>query len=139
MYKIKHSIPLNVRLLIYHSFIQSHLNFCSLNWGFSCKYNIDCLLTVKKKPISHRNARLCRYSYKDGILPTHTKSAFKEYKIITVQCSKYHRKNGLIFMGKVLRFSSEIPLSIRNLIPLNSPPIPRSNRRMVRCIWHCTI
>ena len=47
MYKIKHSIPLNVHLLIYHSFIQSHLSFCSLIWGFSCKSNIDCLLTVQ--------------------------------------------------------------------------------------------
>ena len=60
-----------------------------------------------------------RYFDEDGILPTHTKSAFKEYKIMTVQ--SIIAKNKLIFTGKVLRFSSEIPLSIRNLIPLNSP------------------
>ena len=36
MYKLKHTIPLQARLLIYHSFIQSHLNFCSIFWGFSC-------------------------------------------------------------------------------------------------------
>ena len=59
------------------------------------------------------------YFYKDGTLPTHTKSAFKEYKIVTIQ--SIIAKNGIIFMGKVLRFSSEIPLSIRNLIPINSP------------------
>ena len=35
MYKLKKFLPLKVRLQIYHSFIQSHLNFCSLVWGFA--------------------------------------------------------------------------------------------------------
>ena len=119
MYKIKHSIPLKVRLLIYHSFIQSHLNFCSIVWGFSCKSNIDSLLTVQKKAMRAVMPGYVRYYYKDGILPTHTKPAFKEYNIMTVQ--SIIAKNGLLFMGKVLRFSSEIPKSIKDLIPKNSP------------------
>ena len=36
MYKIKKYIPLKARLKKYHSFVQPHLNFCSLVWGFSC-------------------------------------------------------------------------------------------------------
>ena len=103
MYKIKHSIPLNVHLLIYHSFIQSHLNFCSLIWGFSCKSNIDCLLTVQKK--AYMRAVMpgyVRYLYKDVTLPTHTKSAFKEYKIMTVQS---------IGRRKVYRCTSCAPLA----------------------------
>ena len=100
-----------------------------------------CLLTVQKKGMRAVMPGCLRYFDEDEILPTHTKSAFKEYKIMTVQSIIV--KNKLIFTGKVLRFSSEIPLSIRNLIPLNlpshSPPIPRSNRRMVRRIRHCTV
>ena len=80
---------------------------------------------------------IVRYFYKDGILPTHTKSAFKEYKIMTVQ--SIIAKNGLIFMVKVLKFSSEIPLYIRNLIPLNSPSHHPSHEATAECIRHCTV
>ena len=111
MYKIKQSVPLNVHLLIYHSFIQSHLNFCSLIWGFSCKYNIDCLLTVQKKAMCAVVPGYVRYFYKIGILPTHTKSAFKEYKIMTVQ--SIIAKNGLIFnvLGSVQKFHYLLEIS----------------------------
>ena len=37
MYKIKSSLPLQARLQIFHSLVQSHINFCSLVWGFSAK------------------------------------------------------------------------------------------------------
>ena len=49
MYKLKFSIPLKARLQIYHSFIQSHLNYCSVVWGFSYNSNIEKLLTMQKK------------------------------------------------------------------------------------------
>ena len=35
LYKIKKYLPLQARLQIYHSLIQSHVNYCSLVWGFS--------------------------------------------------------------------------------------------------------
>ena len=85
MNKIKDSIPLNFRLLIYNSCIQSHLKFCSLIWGFACKSNIYCLLTVQKKAMRAVISGYVRYFYKDGIMPTHTKSALKKYRIMTVQ------------------------------------------------------
>ena len=43
MYKIKKFLPLTARLQIYHSFVQSHVNYCSLVWGFSTKSNIEAL------------------------------------------------------------------------------------------------
>ena len=33
--------PLKARLQIYHSFVQSYANYCSLVWGFSSKSNIE--------------------------------------------------------------------------------------------------
>ena len=32
LYKIKHLLPMKSRLQIFHSFIQSHINFCSVVW-----------------------------------------------------------------------------------------------------------
>ena len=49
MYKIKRYLPLTARLQIYHSFVQSHLNYCSLVWGFTCKSNIEKLFSKQKK------------------------------------------------------------------------------------------
>ena len=49
MYKLKGILPLKVRLQIYHSFVQSHLNYCSLVWGFSAKANIEKLFSSQKK------------------------------------------------------------------------------------------
>ena len=43
MYKLKSQLPLKVRIQIFHSFVQSHINYCSLVWGFSAKTNIDSL------------------------------------------------------------------------------------------------
>ena len=44
MYKLKIQLPLlKVRIQIFHSFVQSHINYCSLVWGFSAKTNIDSL------------------------------------------------------------------------------------------------
>ena len=37
VYKLKFIIPLKARLLIYQSFVHSHLNFCSSVWGFAAK------------------------------------------------------------------------------------------------------
>ena len=51
MYRIKPFMPLKVRIQIYHSFVQSHLNYCSLVWGFTTKSNIDSLFRPQKKGI----------------------------------------------------------------------------------------
>ena len=59
------------------------------------------------------------YYYKDGNPPTHTKPAFQQYKVLTVQC--VIAKNALIFMHKVNQLPRELPKSIRETIPQNAP------------------
>ena len=49
MYKLKSQLPLKVRIQIFHSFVQSHINYYSLVWGFSTKVNIDSLFRTQKK------------------------------------------------------------------------------------------
>ena len=58
MYRIKHIIPLEVRIQIYHSFVQSHLIYCLLIWGFAAKSYIESLLNKQKKSPRYY-ARIC--------------------------------------------------------------------------------
>ena len=51
MYKSTFVISLKARLLIYQSFVQSQLNFCTSVWGFAAKSNKDQLLTIQKKAV----------------------------------------------------------------------------------------
>ena len=119
MYKIKFTIPLKARLQIYHSFIQSHLNYCSVVWGFSCNANIEKLLTLQKKGLRSVMPGYVTYFYKNGVMPTGTKSFFKKYNILTVQ--SVIAKNTLLYMIKITRFKFLLPKSIIKLIPNNSP------------------
>ena len=119
MYKLKFLLPIKVRLLIYRSFIQSHLNFCSLVWGFAAKSFINELLTIQKKAIRAVMPGYVRYFYKDGVIPTHTKPAFNDYNILTVH--NIIAKNTLLFMTKVTNIKGMLPTSIENLMPANAP------------------
>ena len=49
MYRIRTHLPLSVRVQIYHSFVQSHLNFCSLVWDFAARAHINFLSAQQKK------------------------------------------------------------------------------------------
>ena len=57
-----------------------------------------------------------KYYYKDGVLPTQSKSAFKNHNILTMRTIV--AKNALIFKSKILRFTSDMPRSNRKLISI---------------------
>ena len=119
MHKIKRNLPTKARLQIFQSLVQSHLNFCSLVWGFAAKTHIDSLFTKQKQGIRAVMSGYVNYRYKDGMLPDHTKPAFKEYEILTVH--GIIAKNALILMHKIKNMTSLLPKSIINLFP---PDIP---------------
>ena len=119
MYKLKKRLPLKARIQIFHSFVQSHLNFCSLLWGFSAKSNIELLFRCQKKAMRAIMPGYVSYYYKDGKLPAHTKTSFAEYEIVTVH--GIITSNALLFMHKVRNFPQLLPLSIRKTIPENAP------------------
>ena len=98
MYKLKRHLPPQVRLQIFHSFIQSHVNYCSLVWGFSSKTNIDSIFRQQKKGIRAIAPGFINHKYKDGELPSHTKPYFTKFKILTVQNTA--ALNALAFMHK---------------------------------------
>ena len=63
------------------------------------------------------------YNFKDGLLPGHTKSAFDEYKILTVH--NLIAFNAFLIVEKIRSFPSLLPPSIVSTITTNSP-VPKS-------------
>ena len=104
---------------IFHSFVQSHLNYCSLVWGFAAKSHIDSIFRKQKSGIRAVMEGFVNFKYRDGEIPTHTKSTFNEMSVLTVQ--NLILKNALIFMHKVRYFPELLPKSIRETIPSNAP------------------
>ena len=119
MYNIRHFLPVQARLQIFHSFVQSHLNFCSLVWGFSTKANIKSLFASQKKGMRAAISGYVNYFYKDGNIPTHTKPSFCKYDVLTVH--GIIATNTLIFMHKVDHFQNLLPSSVREIIAPNAP------------------
>ena len=119
MYRIKPHLPLKVRVQIYQSFIQSHLNYCSLVWGFSPKSSIESLFRQQKKGIRAVMPGPTNYYYRDGNLPTGTKMFFNEHSILTVH--GIIASNAMIFMNKFFHFPSLLPIYVKNTISINVP------------------
>ena len=119
MYKIKSHLPLQARIQLYHSFVQSHLNFCSLIWGFSSKSSIESLFTEQKKAMRAIMPGYVNYFYHDGQPPASTKESFTKYKILTVHGIII--KNAMTFMYRIRNLPSTYPSSIVQTIPQHSP------------------
>ena len=114
LYKLKKILPLKARLLSFNSLVQSHLNYCSLIWGFTNKCKIEQLFSAQKKAIRAIMPGFINFFYKDGEIPTHTKSFFIEQEILTVQ--SVILKNILIFMNKVHNFPQLLPKSVLDTV-----------------------
>ena len=119
MYRIRTRIPIQPRLQIFHSFVQSHLNFCSIVWGFAAKSHIDSIFRKQKSGIRAAMGGYINYKYHDGEMPTHTKSTFFLHQILTIQSIIV--KNALLFMHKIQHFPNLLPQSIVETIPENVP------------------
>jgi hypothetical protein len=119
MYKIKTFLPLKARLQIFHSFVQSHINYCSLVWGFSAKSNIESIFACQKKGLRAVVPGFVNYFYKDGKLPAHTKSSFNKFKILTIH--NIIIKNTIVAMYKITNLPDLIPKSVGATISPNAP------------------
>ena len=125
MYKLRCQLPLKARLLIYHSFIQSHLNYCCLIWGFAANSHIESLFRKQKAGMRAIMPGKVIYRYRNGEIPTHTKSSFCSYGILAVQ--NIIVKNALLLMHRIHFYKSSLPPSVSALIP-TSAPCPSDNR-----------
>ena len=123
-YKLRNILPLSARKMIFNSQFQSHLNYCSLVWGSSCKSNIESLFTSQKKAIRSIMPGNVNYYFNNGKCPTRTKPAFKDFNILTVH--NVVIKNILVFLNRIHNFPSSLPTSVKNTISSSSPS-PYSN------------
>ena len=71
LYKLKTILPLSARKNIFHSFVQSHLNYCSLVWGLGPKSSIKPLFSEQKKAMWALMPDYNINYYKDVITPYH--------------------------------------------------------------------
>ena len=119
MYKIKSFLPLKSRIQIYHSFVQSHIQYCSLVWGFCAKSYIETLFRSQQKGIRAVVPGYINYRYKKGITAGHTKPYFIKYNILTVHGIIV--LNALFFLHKTRYFPRALPESINSTIDKHSP------------------
>ena len=119
LYKLKKFLPLSALKNIFHSFVQSHLNYCSLVWGLGCKSSIERLFVEQKKAIRALAPGFNRNFFKDGLAPCHTKPIFATYEMRSVQTIIL--TNVLLFMSKFHNHSHLLPQSVRNIISSNAP------------------
>ena len=119
MYKLKRFLPLKSRIQIYHSFVQSHIQYCSLVWGFCAKSYIETLFRSQKKGLRAVIPGYINYHYKKGITAGHTKPYFKRFNILTVHGVIVI--NALCFLHKTRHFPRALPESINDTIHKYSP------------------
>ncbi len=73
-----------------------------------------------------------QYFYKDGKLPSGTKSSFTNFGILTVHSLIV--KNTLIFMHKISIFRKQLPHSVKDTIAHNAPTV-NTNGFEECCEW----
>ena len=121
LYKLKGILPQKARETIFHSFVQSQLNYCSLIWGTSAKSHIESLFVTQKKAMRALmpGFTISHFTNENGTTPTHTKPAFTSFSILTVQ--NIILKNILVFMHKINKCPSLLPPSISQTISHDAP------------------
>ena len=112
LFKLKSILPLNIRLLTFNSLVLSHVNYASLVWGSTHKSKIDSIFAAQKRAMRAVMPGYVQYFYKDGNLPSHTKPAFTDLKILTVQ--NIILKNIMIFANKVYYYPHLLPPSVKS-------------------------
>ena len=126
IFKLKGIVPQKVLKLLYDSFIQSHLNFCSNVWGLGSQASIRKIFTAQKKAVRATDIRFnrCYYDKDTGELPCHTRDLFNQHKILTVH--NLITKNCLTLMHKTYFDLSPIPIG--NFFTKNNS-LDRNSRR----------
>ena len=121
MYKSKSIYPWKARLQMYHSFVQSHLNYCSLVWGFACKSSIGALFSKQKKGLRAVISGFINYKYTDGEIAGPQNHFFRLQNSRNTWDHNLAYTNIYLFIRKVRHFPSSLPSSIVETIAKNSP------------------
>ena len=123
LYKLKSFVPDSVLKMLYNSFIQSHMNYCSSVWGLGSKNSISKLFTAQKKAIRaiENQFNALFYDKNTGSTPCHTKNIFNRNRILTIH--NIISKNCLMQLHKV--YLNVTPASISSLFRIVNVIKPR--------------
>jgi AraC-like DNA-binding protein len=88
--KVKHLLPKSAMLSIYHSLIESHINYSILSWGKTCQRQINRVRTIQKRAVRI----ICKQRYN-----SHTDPLFRDLQLLKVDdifklacCKLYWKK-----------------------------------------------
>ena len=101
LYKLKGLVPNSTLKTIFNSFIQSHLNYCSVVWGLQSQNSLTALFAAQKKAIRTTDNQFHNYFYdkNTGNTPSHTKDIYNRLNLLTL--SNLIGKNSLCMMHKI--------------------------------------
>ena len=86
LFKLKGKLPNKITLLIYNSFVQSHLYYCATVWGTRSLNSIKTVFSAQKKGIRAADNQFHQYKYnKDtGATPANTKAIFNKLGVLAL-------------------------------------------------------
>ena len=128
--KLRGIVPLRVIKLLYNSFIQSNLYYCSTIWGLGPKSSLEKIFSAQKKAMRLTSTEYINYYYNTdtGELPGHTKPIFNEHKILTIHNIVYMQT--LTLLQKV--YNNVAPIAICNLFEKNTEHSKPTQLRAVK-------
>lgn len=105
--RFKYTLPIQIKKQIYHSFIQSHLNYLNIIWGSAAKVHIKCLKVLQNYAIKS----IFKLHYLESTTNIYKISNFPNFdsmRQINLIKFIYKLENGLIKSDLSLVLNSEI-------------------------------
>ena len=130
LYKLKGIVPNIVLRMVYNSFIQSHLNYCSCIWGLGSKGSVKSIFIAQKKSVRAIENGFVNYFYnkETGELPSHTKDIFNRNQMLTVH--NIIAKNCLIAMHRI--YKNSYPKNVMSICQISHESRPRRQEQFFK-------
>lgn len=135
LFRARYVLNIQSLKLLYYSFIQSHMVYCSGVWGLGSKISLNSIFLSQKRAIRIMSfTKLYKKDKLSGVYTYgHTKKIFKEYNLLSIHNLVLTQALNLLQKVKL----GTAPVSISKLFeinnqPQNSPAIYLSDRQIRR-------
>ena len=120
LFRARHVLNMQSLKLLYYSFIQSHMVYCSGVWGLGSKTSLNSIFLSQKRAVRIMSfTKLYKKDKLSGVYTYgHTKKIFKEYNLLSVHNLVLTQALNLLQKIKLGR----APVSISELFEINNQP-----------------
>ena len=120
LFRARHILNMQSLKLLYYSFIQSHMVYCSGVWGLGSKTSLNSIFLSQKRAVRIMSfTKLYKKDKLSGVYTYgHTKKIFKEYNLLSVHNLVLTQALNLLQKIKLGR----APVSISELFEINNQP-----------------